>query len=87
MMEKDLAQFLVGVLNMFKNCTSMRGDVGEEVTFDQAHCIGLRGVAFVKQVKRKDTTELTNRVDYWATDKEKFQRVVRMEEEENIPFA
>jgi len=85
-MDRELNRFLTSVLNSFAICTGMHGEVGQEVEFTEGAVIGLRGVAYVKQVKRKDSGELTNRVDRWATDKEKFARVVTLDEEETKPF-
>lgn len=84
--DKELNQFLGGLLNMFKKCTNMHGNVGEEVEFTEGTVLGLRGVAKVKQEKRSDNGEMTNRVDRWLTDKEKFPRVVKFEDDDDKPF-
>lgn len=84
--DRDLNKFLGGLLNMFAKCTNMRIVVGEEVDFNEGRCIGLRGVARVRQEKRSDSDAMTNRVDRWLTDKEKFPRVVDAPEDDDKPF-
>lgn len=78
--DSDLNKFLSGILNMFVKCTNMQATVGEDLEINEDNCIGLRGIAKVKQEKRNDNGELTNRVDRWITTGKKFARVVKMDD-------
>jgi hypothetical protein len=60
----------------------MQAEPGEELDFNEGTIIGLRGYANVKQEKRADNGELTNRVGRWLTDKKKFPRVIRVEDDD-----
>lgn len=87
--DKDLNRFLGGMLNMFAKCTGLSVEPGQELELNERTCLGLRGVAAVHRRTKKDKEGKpigeTNQVDRWLTDKEKFPKVVEVDDEEK-PF-